>query len=581
MLPARPAARAAGAARCRAAARAAGAALRHVAPRAAGMAAAVAVAAAAGAPPAAEAAPRRPPRVEAVLAHLAAHPMTVGSQAMQYDASPTTPLPPCAQGLAPEHVLPPSRAAGAPLREHLGRVIAGALLAAVGGLDAAHNAVTPLCWGSWTSYAGAPVPGSAAAADAALVHAIVHRQEGLCDGEFGSGFSNATYWYRAAGDHPIWPALLQEAKRLAAGTPAEAHVARHGGAWNPTRFVGLCADLAGARDPPDAALLRFAEGVMAAELRLLLDHCYARLPRPRRCLRTAARNEGAGLSRDGAPGGSSSDGTARGAGASNGSSSEAGAAVPGPGYAVAPHRPDLPPATNAPARLRKQQRRSDLAEQPVAPSRQQPQRPSAAGAAAGPAEPARPAAARPSKPTAAARPQAEAAAGHPRPQADPGRAFMRAGMPRGLWVLPLAAAASAPPAPPPVAPDEPEALLEVLRAMPPPRRRLVVFKGGGYVYDAMDALIADAGLGHVVRLTNLMRKAGCVLAKAAWDNGRAVSLAQHRAAAANARVPFLLIERLEPEALVAALRPALVAKGIVVERGSAARAPRGGNDGGG
>jgi hypothetical protein len=31
----------------------------------------------------------------------------------------------------------------------------------------------------------------------------VHRQEGRCIGEFGSGFRNANYWYRAAGDHPI------------------------------------------------------------------------------------------------------------------------------------------------------------------------------------------------------------------------------------------------------------------------------------------------------------------------------------------------------------------------------------------
>lgn len=44
---------------------------------------------------------------------------------------------------------------------------------------------------------------------------------------------------------------------------------------------------------------------------------------------------------------------------------------------------------------------------------------------------------------------------------DPGRAFMNAGIPPGLWVLPVSASADAPPAPPPVAPEDPQALLEV------------------------------------------------------------------------------------------------------------------------
>lgn len=71
-------------------------------------------------------------------------------------------------------------------------------------------------------------------------------------------------------------ACLQAARELAQGKPrCEAHVAKHGGsAWQPVRFVALCEDAACSRD---AELLAFAEGVMAAELRLLLDHCYAQL----------------------------------------------------------------------------------------------------------------------------------------------------------------------------------------------------------------------------------------------------------------------------------------------------------------
>lgn len=50
---------------------------------------------------------------------------------------------------------------------------------------------------------------------------------------------------------------------------------------------------------------------------------------------------------------------------------------------------------------------------------------------------------------------------HRRRGDDPARAFMRAGIPSGLWVLPLDASVDAPPASPPVAPEHPEELLKV------------------------------------------------------------------------------------------------------------------------
>lgn len=76
--------------------------------------------------------------------------MTVSSLAMQYDAEPTTPLPECTQGLSPADVAPSSSSA----TSDMAKVIAGLLYAACGGLDHSHNLVTPLCWGSWTPYAG-------------------------------------------------------------------------------------------------------------------------------------------------------------------------------------------------------------------------------------------------------------------------------------------------------------------------------------------------------------------------------------------------------------------------------------------
>ncbi len=61
--------------------------------------------------------------------------------------------------------------------QHHARVVAGLLHVACGGLDQAHNLVTPLCWGAPTPYAGRPIAGSAAAQDASYVHALVHRAE--------------------------------------------------------------------------------------------------------------------------------------------------------------------------------------------------------------------------------------------------------------------------------------------------------------------------------------------------------------------------------------------------------------------
>jgi hypothetical protein len=69
-----------------------------------------------------------------------------------------------------------------------------------------------------------------------------------------------------------------------------------------------------------------------------------------------------------------------------------------------------------------------------------------------------------------------------------------------------------------------------------------------------------------MRLTNLMRKAHCVVAKERRDTGKKVNLNEHIAAARNANIPFLLIDRLEAQNLVGLLRPLLIRKRIVVER---------------
>lgn len=90
--------------------------------------------------------------------------------------------------------------------------------------------------------------------------------------------------YRAAGQlQGVTDQVYEAAQRLAAGKPAcEAHLAQHGGSWQPHRFVALCDQLcsgAGNKGRGGHAneLTAFAEGVMAAELHALLRWCYSRL----------------------------------------------------------------------------------------------------------------------------------------------------------------------------------------------------------------------------------------------------------------------------------------------------------------
>ncbi|KIZ02250.1 hypothetical protein MNEG_5711 [Monoraphidium neglectum] len=101
--------------------------------------------------------------------------------------------------------------------------------------------------------------------------------------------------------------------------------------------------------------------------------------------------------------------------------------------------------------------------------------------------------------------------------------------------------------------------------MPQPRRRLVIFKSGGYIMSDLEDLLASSGLSHVMRVTNLIRKAHCVLAKERWENGRRVRLEQHMQGAARRGLPFLLLKghRMELPALLALGRAGAGAGGAV------------------
>ena len=160
---------------------------------------------------------------------------------------------------------------------HFLAVAQALLFYAAGELDRSHNLVLPLSWPAATPFGGRPIPGSAAAQDATYVHALLHRQEGEFVGQEGGGmvgWDNAAFWFSQVGRHPLYPAVLEGAARLAKGNrAAKAHVLRHGKGWKPRLFLELCQETQGT----DSKLAQFCRAVMNLEWRLLLDHVLAKV----------------------------------------------------------------------------------------------------------------------------------------------------------------------------------------------------------------------------------------------------------------------------------------------------------------
>jgi len=222
--------------------------------------------------------------IDAVLEKVRREGVPVRSQVMEYAAEPRrSPLgracsevvPEMEGRRVPEAFIQELRSRG--VKQDKAEVGAAVLCLMLGGVDEAHNLVTPHSWASPTPFGGPPKFGSPVKQEAAYAHAVVHRMEGFNPGEFGDGWNNSGYWLSNAfptGSHAIFPKLLEEARGFAVGTDhgsreAQAALRGMGTQWSPHRFNQLCSD---ALECEDEELLSFCRAVQGRELALLFEH---------------------------------------------------------------------------------------------------------------------------------------------------------------------------------------------------------------------------------------------------------------------------------------------------------------------